>query len=809
MYYPFDGNAGDSSTNSYHGVVNGGVSTTTNRFGDTSSAYEFDGINDWINSQTTFDYNYRSVSCWLTTETLSGGGIVLVNDAQTMNYGSFFIALHNSGYFNATAAGTSPASITIINNPQINTWYHVVIVRDGATNNYYVNGQYVGQSNSNNNGSTTNPNLNMLIGVHRNMTTRFHKGKVDEVRVYNRVLSPVEVMALYCPTAPNININDTTIDINSTITFSNDAYEIDTMAWYINGTYMNSDSSFVHLFDSAGVYEVVAYGSDGFCGEYDTIQVMVDPPNCLIPNALQDGLRLHYVMSGNANDLSPSEYDAFVYGATPTSDRFGSTGRAYQFDGTNDYIEYENPDTNLDYQERTVSLWFYADAVSGSSRVFNMDHNAFTYGSIGLSVINSQLRGNGGGDGGAVLQNPISTGQWYHAVVQRDATNTYGYVNGQLVYTGTASNAGSSSLANFNFIVGCSRAYNEFFDGKIDDIRVFDRVLDAEEVKTLYCPALAKITENDTLIESGEQLTFHSECNVYNTSWSVNGLTVSNDSIYSHSFMNEGIDTVVLASTDGFCTNYDTVFIVVEPLNCLTSGSTIDSLLLYIPMSGSPFNAGTLQTNITLSGATSTIDRFGNVNSAYNFDGNDHIEVEHNFDYNHKTFSFWFRATNTSGSGNSAKFIFAHDDNNNTYGSSGAWYNNGELYLKASSGGAEVISNDAPINTWNHITLIRDNLITRYYLNGNHVLTGTGFGGGSASNANPNLVIGAGRSTINQFFQGQIDEARVYNRALSPEEVKTLYCPSQAIIQESDTIIYSGITRTFNAGCTEYPLSWV
>jgi hypothetical protein len=47
-YYPFNGTANDAvGTN--HGTVNG-ATLTTDRFGNVNSAFNFDGINDWINT---------------------------------------------------------------------------------------------------------------------------------------------------------------------------------------------------------------------------------------------------------------------------------------------------------------------------------------------------------------------------------------------------------------------------------------------------------------------------------------------------------------------------------------------------------------------------------------------------------------------------------------------------------------------------------------------------------------------------------------------------------------------------------------
>ena len=47
-YYAFSGNANDSSGNGYDGTISGDPQLTTDRFGNSNSAYSFDGDGDWI-----------------------------------------------------------------------------------------------------------------------------------------------------------------------------------------------------------------------------------------------------------------------------------------------------------------------------------------------------------------------------------------------------------------------------------------------------------------------------------------------------------------------------------------------------------------------------------------------------------------------------------------------------------------------------------------------------------------------------------------------------------------------------------------
>ena len=58
---------------------------------------------------------------------------------------------------------------------------------------------------------------------------------------------------------------------------------------------------------------------------------------------LNEGLVAYYPFNGNANDESGNGNNGEVNGATLAEDRFGGAGKAYSFDGENDWIELPNP----------------------------------------------------------------------------------------------------------------------------------------------------------------------------------------------------------------------------------------------------------------------------------------------------------------------------------------------------------------------------------------------------------------------------------------------------------------------------------
>jgi len=84
---------------------------------------------------------------------------------------------------------------------------------------------------------------------------------------------------------------------------------------------------------------------------------------------LNDGLVAYYPFNGNANDESGNGNHGTVNGATLTDNRFGNPNSAYNFDGSNDYIDAP---TNFGYTTFTVTAWIklkthqcYAGIVDG------------------------------------------------------------------------------------------------------------------------------------------------------------------------------------------------------------------------------------------------------------------------------------------------------------------------------------------------------------------------------------------------------------------------------------------------------------
>lgn len=78
----------------------------------------------------------------------------------------------------------------------------------------------------------------------------------------------------------------------------------------------------------------------------------------------------------------------------------------------------------------------------------------------------------------------LSTSTWYHVVVVRTGGTINLHINGNATPDGTGSD--SSALSSANFAVGSDVVPESYFDGKINDIRVWSRALSTAEISSLY-----------------------------------------------------------------------------------------------------------------------------------------------------------------------------------------------------------------------------------------------------------------------------------------------------------------------------------
>ena len=436
-------------------------------------------------------------------------------------------------------------------------------------------------------------------------------------------------------------------------------------------------------------------------------------------NPLNNGLVAYYPFNGNANDESVNANHGTVHGATLTTDRFGNSDSAYNFDGINNFISASAND--LPTRDRTVSLWFYADtdahpALLGYGGSGSCGTSYFMAMNAPLPIYQNRLYTSSHCDVNNLYYNypapPV--GRWYHWVTTISGTEQTMYIDGVKVST-------NNNFTSPTYVIGTQLAMGAatstsgiapyldanvtYFNGKLDDVRIYDRVLtDAEIV----------------------------------------ALSASN------------------------------------PLN--------SGLVAYYPFSGNANDESVNDNDGVVYGAVLTTDRFGNPSSAFNFDGvDDYIDIG-NMEYlSNDAFSvsIWVKKdTNNANFGFIGKWNTSPLTNNTflLYNGEQSGVNFPVFVIQRNDGSYSSAISPFQIGTddYYHLVGVFDKASgTSLYINAQLVDFNADASGIPLKNEIYGYTAKIGHWGLlrpgGYYFDGALDDIRIYNRALTDADVLALY----------------------------------
>jgi hypothetical protein len=630
-YLPFNGNTIDVSGNGHDGTINGNATLVADRFNSLDRAYTFPDQTSNISLANTTNINLET-------------GFTLNSWVKYKNTYSVIIGKHVCGYVNGFVLGidydgqfqlwlgnsgwqTVRTSETLVED----RWYMLTATYDGNSGaaKIYIDGQLENSANISYTNFSPYP---ISIGevFQNNCSAANMSGAVDEVKIFNRVLSDAEILEEYNSSNTDLiayypfneNVNDESgNNINPTyvgtgVSLTSDRFGLNNRACYFDGNdgsyirvpadsfpttgrtisfWVNAmdlpsyqgkvpfsyggngcnTSSFLTAINNAGNS---SFWSAGHCGEsaisyayttsplntwkhwvitiegstqriyidgelketadnyigpayvegksgligalinVDGIGVYVDPSagyfkgkiddiriynhaitdqevvllfndsTTYTPPNLQDGLSLFLPFNGNAYDESGNNNSGVVTGANTTQDRFGTDGRAYNFDGVDDYITIaDNP--NLFSDKMTISWWYNMSEYDNSGAVIGWVDGGNRYQQFFAGTTFSYFNGYSGS-----WFNPTYTltnlNEWVHILVTYKKTGassstTSLFVNGELKQTDNNPMA-MTYAPGINFFIGRNHSPGVEFKGKLDDFRIYNRVLETSEVLALY-----------------------------------------------------------------------------------------------------------------------------------------------------------------------------------------------------------------------------------------------------------------------------------------------------------------------------------
>lgn len=190
---------------------------------------------------------------------------------------------------------------------------------------------------------------------------------------------------------------------------------------------------------------------------------------------------------GNADDSGVNGFATNVVNATLTTDRFGNLDSAYLFNGIDSGIEVNN--FNMDYSAITISAWVLQSSQGHNDQIVN--------GPFGFQLEVGDSTGPGGyqsimfdafssfpPDRLATSDNLVTFNEWHHIVGTNDGITSRIYYDGNIVAERNVS--GTLSFSPSTLDIGTGNFVESFWDGKIDDVRIYDRGLSESEIRALY-----------------------------------------------------------------------------------------------------------------------------------------------------------------------------------------------------------------------------------------------------------------------------------------------------------------------------------
>lgn len=810
-WYKLDGNALDSSGNGRDGSISGATSTTAGKIG---GCYSFDGVNNYIQTGDFPASSGYSIALWFNAASASGdprlywgnssdNAILYINSALKL----VFYCKSSGG---VTGYNTSASAISL------NVWNHVVLTYNGTTANLYINGVY-DRSATSASGSISAFRLNLGTGYNR--SSYYYSGKIDDVRIYNHALSEKEVKELAKAKVlhytfdefqePTVNLAPYTDYSNRTY---NNAYtasswggDAATITYYSSGGY--NDLPYKKMVKTAGgdggsylddntgitiednkVYTVSMYmkadraGISGLSGYATCINRPSD-------NAYRTGItptlttewqrfswvyttttghagtycsrHIIYVDSGlpieiywcgfqveEKDHATPfvngtrtgsvsdnSGYDNHADLALATTPRWITDSRigkgAYYFDG-NTYF-YANP---YPKSTDTVSLSFWASLANWQATSDQRFISCTEGGGINAFVSGSVFQVDwyiGGSYVSPYFDKTSLTAGWHHFVITYNGSAIKIYCDG-IEKTSVARTGVITYPKNKLYFGGENNNDTDppvnRFTGFLDDVRIYATALSADDVRELY-NVRAQIDNKGNFFVNNIQEIEESNKNNISEKGVANMFEISE-----------------LGPTNGLVAYY--------PLN----GDAKDY---------ANANDGTVNGAIISAGI--------NGKACYSFDGvDDYIDCGDFIDYsNGFTLSSWINP-DTYGTSNYGRIA---DKTINTGTSTGFF-----LYMPTAptlqftvnnTGGITASANSTPYGSWTHVVAQVDSSGNcKIYINGVLNVSGT-TGAPSGITATTPLTIGNRSGAIDRAFDGLIQNVRIYNRALSQEEITILY----------------------------------
>jgi hypothetical protein len=424
----------DKSGNNNAGSITNMSTSTAPVMGKLGQALQFNGSGNTVTVpyKASLDPTLTgelTLAAWIKPQSLSGYKDLITKTDGVWDSNHYNYAIETNGtevYFGSGQISDHNSSGA---NLQTGQWYYVVATYSDSANRVkiYVNG--IEKCSDVENNSLANNAYDVHIGT--GWTGENYSGSIDDARIYNRALAPSEVTRLY-----------------------NMGGGLKTAA--SQASKLTSGLVGYWTFDQPDMYGNTVYDKSG---------------------------------SSPANNGTNN-------GATKT---IGKLGQALKFNGSSDYIDTSNGNSVKGLSQATISAWVKMGGGGVNQNIYTEPINANGSDRFRLSLgaankVNLVADAPDSGTGGVHVvdsTSALTVGVWYHivAVFNSDTDVHSIYLNGVLDNsTNTVVSAFSNTPPVRPARIGSDAAspVKLFFNGSIDDVRVYSRALSAAEIQRLY-----------------------------------------------------------------------------------------------------------------------------------------------------------------------------------------------------------------------------------------------------------------------------------------------------------------------------------
>ena len=487
-YWPFDEGSGstayDSSGNMNTGTVINLLANPVSWVGGIfGGALQFDGQTEVVvsNSPSLNPFSGTTISAWVNANSWGSSGHAprILEKGNSDN--QYALLSTSAGQLEFLLFGVSNG-VLVATAPSTGSWHHLLCTYDGSSMKLYIDGQIAGQQAAKGVLAITSDNLAIGSNPSGNVSSMF-SGALDDVRVYGRALSSSEITQLY-----------------NTDTVGDGIPNWWRQQYFGTGSSTGSTSCANCDFDGTGennLFKYIAGLDPTNPSSAFGLNVTMVSTNFIVGG----GLTAIYPFDGNlTNDASGNGHNGIaVGGVTLTTDRFGNPNSALHDDGTSGYIRVPTQLTGA--IPFTWSLWFRPGfTATNLTGVLLNQGGAPGQGQTSPTLWINYI-------GGPVLPGaldfysfqPIGGGvhlasqtraqwdsnAWYYVAITTDASgNLCMYINGVCESSETGQQFGQNQT---DFYIGALASYNtQYFLGDIDDVRIYNRALSAQEITQLY-----------------------------------------------------------------------------------------------------------------------------------------------------------------------------------------------------------------------------------------------------------------------------------------------------------------------------------